>query len=150
MAADWRQERVSVGGVTVQLREKGEGPPLVVLHGEEVGCQVLPFHHSLAEQFRVLVPSLPGVGGSELPEWVDSVDDLTFWSQSGAGSLGGLCCGAAGPKRGGPRLSSLSATRLRQNSQPGVHHGWSGRSFAFSKLCRRIAEGDPGIAKQGI
>jgi len=78
METDWRQERVSVGGVTVDLREKGDGPPLVVLYGEEVGRQILPFHESLAEKFRVLAPSLPGVGGSELPEWVDSVDDLAY------------------------------------------------------------------------
>jgi len=78
MGPDWRQERVSVGGLTVDLREKGDGPPLLVLHGEEVGREVLPFHEGLAEQFRVMVPSLPGVGGSELPEWVDSVDDLAY------------------------------------------------------------------------
>jgi len=78
MAADWRQERVSVGGVTVDLRGKGEGPPLVILHGDEVGRQVLPFQESLTEKFRVLVPLLPGVGGSDLPEWVDSVDDLAY------------------------------------------------------------------------
>jgi pimeloyl-ACP methyl ester carboxylesterase len=78
MATDWRQEKVIVGGVTVDLREKGEGPPLVVLHGEEVGCEMLPFHESLAEKFRVLVPLLPGVGGSELPEWVEGVDDLAY------------------------------------------------------------------------
>ena len=78
MGPDWRQERVSVGGLTVDLREKGDGPPLVILHGEEVSRQVLPFHDSLAEQFRVLVPSLPGVRGAELPEWVDSVDDLAY------------------------------------------------------------------------
>ena len=65
MGTNWRQERVSVGGVTVDLREKGDGPPLVVLYGEEVGRQILPFHESLAEKFRVLAPSLPGVGGSE-------------------------------------------------------------------------------------
>ena len=78
MGTDWRQERVSVGGVTVDLRVKGEGPPLMLLHGEEVGRQILPFHEGLAENFRVLAPSLPGVGGSELPEWVDSVDDLAY------------------------------------------------------------------------
>jgi pimeloyl-ACP methyl ester carboxylesterase len=78
MATDWRQEQVRLGGVTVDLREKGEGSPLVILHGEEVGREVLPFHDSLAEQFRVVVPSLPGVGGSEIPEWVDGVDDLAY------------------------------------------------------------------------
>ena len=78
MATDWRQLQVSVGGITLDLREKGEGPPLMVLHGEEVGRQVLPFHDHLAELFHVFVPSLPGVGGSELPEWVDGVDDLAY------------------------------------------------------------------------
>ncbi len=80
METHWQEEQVVVDGVALELRKGGEGPPLVVLHGEEIGRGLSPFHNLLAERFQVLVPSLPGLGRSELPEWIDGVDDLAYLS----------------------------------------------------------------------
>ncbi len=78
MATSWQEQTVAIDGFTLELRTKGEGPALVILQGEEIGREMLPFHNLLAERFQVLVPSLPGLGRSELPSWVDSVDDLAY------------------------------------------------------------------------
>ncbi|NIO08459.1 MAG: alpha/beta fold hydrolase [Deltaproteobacteria bacterium] len=78
MATDWQQKQLNTNGITINWRQAGAGAPLVVLHGEEVGRLQLPLHQELAQQFQVIVPSVPGVSGSELPDWVDSVDDLAY------------------------------------------------------------------------
>lgn len=80
MESNWQEEKVLVNGVTVELRKGGEGPPLVILHGEEIRRELAPFHSLLAERFQVLVPSLPGLGRTELPGWIDCVDDLAHFS----------------------------------------------------------------------
>jgi len=80
MQTSWRSETVRVDGAAVDLRKGGSGPPLVILHGEEIVRDVLPFHDLLAEKFEVLVPFLPGLGRSELPPWIDSIDDLAYFA----------------------------------------------------------------------
>jgi len=76
----WQEEMVLVDGTAVELRKGGEGPSLVILHGEEIGRELAQFHNLLAKRFQVLVPSLPGLGRSELPGWIDCVDDLAYLS----------------------------------------------------------------------
>ena len=89
MAIHWQEEAVRVDGVAWQLQRAGSGPRLVVLHGEEIGRDPLPFHNLLAERFEVVVPYLPGLGRSELPSWVETVDDLAYLSLDLVETLGG-------------------------------------------------------------
>ncbi len=70
---------VEKGGVRVQLRRGGAGPPLLILHGEFGVPGWLRAHALLARRFTVHVPSLPGFGGSERPDWILSVRDLSAW-----------------------------------------------------------------------
>ena len=74
----WREAQRTVGDVTLVCQEAGDGPPVLVLHGIDGGDGLLPFHEGLARRFRVLAPSLPGFGRSELPAWLDSIDDLAY------------------------------------------------------------------------
>ncbi|MDP3767914.1 MAG: alpha/beta hydrolase, partial [Dehalococcoidia bacterium] len=75
----WQERHRIVDGVKLFCWEAGSGLPLLVLHGVDGGEGVLPFHDGLAERFRVLAPSLPGFGRTELPAWMDSVDDLAYF-----------------------------------------------------------------------
>ena len=68
----------TVAGVDLEIVERGSGPALLFLHaGEDLGAQ-RPWLERLAERHRVIAPSHPGFGGSALPDWVGSVDDLAY------------------------------------------------------------------------
>ena len=79
MGITWQEEKKTVGDVTLQLRVGGKGSPLLLLQGIDDGFEQLPYHDRLAEDFRVFLPSLPGFGRSELPKWMDNVDDLVYF-----------------------------------------------------------------------
>lgn len=54
----------------------GSGKTLVFIHGEEGQRGWLPHHAALAKRFSVWAPTLPGLGVSALPEWLNSVPDM--------------------------------------------------------------------------
>jgi pimeloyl-ACP methyl ester carboxylesterase len=70
---------VEAAGLRIQLRRGGDGPPLLVLHGELGVPGWLSAYAQLARHFTVYVPSLPGFGQSSRPDWIASVRDLTAW-----------------------------------------------------------------------
>src|SRR5205823_1634573 len=54
--------------------------------------------HRLAERFSVLAPSHPGFGSSDLPDWVDSAEDVVYvyldlLRQRGRGNVMGMGIG---------------------------------------------------------
>ncbi len=74
----WLFETVEVDGVKLGVRQHGDGSPRVILYGDQLDTQVPPFDEALAKRSRVLAPSLPGVNRSELPDWIDTMEDLAF------------------------------------------------------------------------
>lgn len=58
----------------------GEGPPLLLLHGY-CGSQAIfqPIVHQLAQHATVLVPDLPGFGGTAYDPHIRQLDDYAFW-----------------------------------------------------------------------
>lgn len=91
-----------VAGVQTALRELGEGPPLVLLHG--VPTSSLLFRDAmplLARRYRVIAPDLPGYGESEaLPE-DHSVASHTDWLLALLDALGLERVALAGQDLGG-------------------------------------------------
>jgi pimeloyl-ACP methyl ester carboxylesterase len=77
MAAD-RPGWVSVHGVTLELLERGQGRPILWLHGEDGLDPSAPFIDLLAAHGRVVAPSHPGFGHSPDANNIDSVDDLAY------------------------------------------------------------------------
>lgn len=68
----------SIAGVELEIVERGAGPPLLFLHaGEGLGAE-RPWLDLLARTHRVIAPTHPGWGGSMLPDWIGSVDDLAY------------------------------------------------------------------------
>jgi pimeloyl-ACP methyl ester carboxylesterase len=70
---------IAAAGITVTLRRGGSGAPLLVLHGELGVPGWLESLARLAKHYDVIVPSLPGYGGSTRPDWIMGVHDLAGW-----------------------------------------------------------------------
>jgi pimeloyl-ACP methyl ester carboxylesterase len=66
----------SIAGIDLELIERGQGAPLLYLHGGGGIASDLSFLDLLAKTRRVIAPSHPGFGKSSLPDWLDSVDDV--------------------------------------------------------------------------
>jgi pimeloyl-ACP methyl ester carboxylesterase len=70
---------IKVGGISQEILTKGAGRPLLFLH-PGVGLRgALPFLETLANAYRVIAPIHPGFGRSELPDWMNSIDDLAYF-----------------------------------------------------------------------
>jgi pimeloyl-ACP methyl ester carboxylesterase len=67
---------IAIAGLELELFERGQGVPLLYLHGGAGVGVDFPFLDCLAGERRVLAPSHPGFGKSSLPDWLDSIDDI--------------------------------------------------------------------------
>ncbi|GAA4714184.1 alpha/beta fold hydrolase [Brevibacillus fulvus] len=72
-----KEEFIDVGGSKVHLYRSGNGEPLLWLHGAN-GPQWGACMDTLASSYEVIVPDHPGFGQSELPGWMDKIDDIAF------------------------------------------------------------------------
>ena len=70
--------KITVSGVDLETEERGAGQPLLFLHAGEGLWADRPWLDLLAQRFRVIAPAHPGWGGSALPDWVGTVDDLAY------------------------------------------------------------------------
>jgi len=69
---------LTVHGVQLEIVERGQGRPILWLHGEEGLDPGAPFLDLLAAQGRVIAPSHPGFGHSPDAASIDTVDDLSY------------------------------------------------------------------------
>jgi pimeloyl-ACP methyl ester carboxylesterase len=59
--------RLDLAGVSTSLLEGGEGPPMVLLHGQGGFAEIMGgLIANLAGRYRVVAPDLPGLGRSEV------------------------------------------------------------------------------------
>jgi pimeloyl-ACP methyl ester carboxylesterase len=68
-----------VEGTRIDLIERGKGRPILFLHAEN---GIEPAHASideLAKSARVVAPTHPGFGRSDLPQGMRTVDDLSYF-----------------------------------------------------------------------
>jgi pimeloyl-ACP methyl ester carboxylesterase len=68
-----------VNGTRIDLIERGSGRPLLFLHPENGIEPALAAIGALAKGARVIAPTHPGFGGSELPKGMRTVDDLSYF-----------------------------------------------------------------------
>ena len=69
---------ITVAGVSLEIEDRGQGRPILFLHPGE-GLQAnRPWLDALARNHRVIAPHHPGFGGSVLPDWIGTVDDLAY------------------------------------------------------------------------
>ncbi|WP_243769760.1 alpha/beta fold hydrolase [Amycolatopsis acidicola] len=147
-----------IDGLTFAYHEAGEGEPLLMLHGSGPGVSawsnfrgILPV---FAERFRVIMPDLPGFGGTELPE-LDEVYPLAAarWIARFMDGLGISAAVFVGNSMGGAvaaELARLAPERVRRMALMGSG-GLSTSTFAPdpSEGMLRLAEflGDPSRAR---
>jgi pimeloyl-ACP methyl ester carboxylesterase len=72
------ESSLTVAGVPLECVQRGEGRPVLLLHGAGGPRTNAPFFDLLAQRVRLIAPSHPGFGNSPLPEWFDNVDDLAY------------------------------------------------------------------------
>ena len=74
------ERRVELAGVSTALLESGEGPPVVLLHGQGGWSGMwLPVVGDLRTTHRVVAADLPGLGGSELPDGPPDAARVLAW-----------------------------------------------------------------------
>jgi pimeloyl-ACP methyl ester carboxylesterase len=69
---------LTIHGVQIEVVDRGQGRPIVVLHEEDGLTPRAPFLASLAAYGRVIAPSHPGFGHSPDSTFIDTVDDLSY------------------------------------------------------------------------
>ncbi len=68
-----------VNGTRIDVIERGSGRPLLFLHPENGIEPALAAVETLARGARVIAPTHPGYGCSELPKGMRTVDDLSYF-----------------------------------------------------------------------
>ncbi len=77
--ANHKSEFIEVAGCKVEVLRGGEGPVLLFLHGAGGASAWMPYMDRLAETFDIVVPSHPGYGRSDTPDWLDRLADLVYF-----------------------------------------------------------------------
>ena len=77
-AVSYTEGELALATGIVKYLEQGSGPPVVVLHHSWGSPGWLPFHERLADKHRVVVPDMPGWGGSERPAWARDPRDIAI------------------------------------------------------------------------
>jgi pimeloyl-ACP methyl ester carboxylesterase len=102
------EQRWDLAGVSTAVLEAGQGPPVVLLHGQGGWAGMwLPVIPELLKTHRVLAPDLPGLGASEVPDGPPDADRVLAW-------LGALVqrTGPAPPTLVGASLGASIAARF--------------------------------------
>ena len=76
--ADERAERLSINGIEIAVERRGRGAPLLLLYGEEALEPEAAVIDELARDYELVIPSPPGFGTSERPDWITNADDISY------------------------------------------------------------------------
>ena len=77
-AVSYTERELALATGKIKYLEQGSGPPVVILHHSWGSPGWLPFHDRLAAAHRVIVPDMPGWGGSERPVWARDPRDIAI------------------------------------------------------------------------
>ena len=87
-SAPWTADMIEAGGLKIELVKGGSGPPLLVLHDELGHPGWLRYHDALARHYTLHLPSHPGFGQSDRPDWILTMRDLACWYLDALDELG--------------------------------------------------------------
>jgi pimeloyl-ACP methyl ester carboxylesterase len=74
------ERRLDLAGVSTAVLEGGDGPPVVLLHGQGGWSGMwLPVVPELVKTHRVVAPDLPGLGASEVPDGPPDAARVLAW-----------------------------------------------------------------------
>ncbi|MEE2998099.1 MAG: alpha/beta hydrolase [Pseudomonadota bacterium] len=69
---------LNIAGTRVEIKRRGRGRPLLVLHGEDGFEFDLPLIDNLAKNFEIVSPRMPGFGKTPLPNSINNMDDISY------------------------------------------------------------------------
>jgi pimeloyl-ACP methyl ester carboxylesterase len=69
-------ERMTVGGIEIEVLRGGSGKPALLLHGFQTISPKAPFLSELGKHSSYIAPALPGFGASKRPRDFDTIYDL--------------------------------------------------------------------------
>lgn len=69
-------ERMNVNGIDLEVLRRGQGAPIVLLHGMDSLSPKAPYLDLLARHVEIIAPSAPGFGNSPRPQDFDTIYDL--------------------------------------------------------------------------
>ena len=67
---------VEIAGAKIHMLRAGSGDAVLSLHSIEGNLAWLPYLEALSQSACVYVPTHPGFGTSERPDWLETIDDL--------------------------------------------------------------------------
>jgi pimeloyl-ACP methyl ester carboxylesterase len=75
------ERTINVRGIQTHLFDAGSpaAAPLLYLHGTFLGNLWLEYHSTLAQNFRIIAPDIPGFGLSERPNWMRDMSDYVLY-----------------------------------------------------------------------
>ena len=74
------ERRLDLAGVSTAVLQGGDGPPVVLLHGQGGWSGMwLPVVPELVKTHRVVAPDLPGLGASEVPDGPPDAARVLAW-----------------------------------------------------------------------
>jgi pimeloyl-ACP methyl ester carboxylesterase len=79
VASDSGAGSLVVNGTKIDVIERGAGRPLLFLHAENGIEPAAAAIEELAKRARVIAPTHPGYGRSELPKGMRSIDDMSYF-----------------------------------------------------------------------
>ncbi|HSR54915.1 MAG TPA: alpha/beta hydrolase, partial [Alphaproteobacteria bacterium] len=71
-------EMVKVQEIELEVERRGSGAPLVLLDDEEGLTRESPLIDELAKSYEVIIPEAPGFGASSRPDWIETMDDISY------------------------------------------------------------------------
>ena len=71
-------EFIDVNGLNTAYRRKGQGEPVLFLHGAGSTRMWLPLYERFSQSVDFIAPEHPGFGETERPDWLQNFDDLVI------------------------------------------------------------------------
>ena len=72
------KDMIEVAGVRLEIERRGQGQPLLLLYSEDALELEAPFVDELARDYEVVIPSPPGFGNSDRPDWITRPGDIAY------------------------------------------------------------------------
>lgn len=87
--AHWSEpEFVEIDGLRTAYRRRGDGEPVLFLHGQHFTRVWLPFYEELSKRVDLIVPEHPGYGDTPLPGTLRSFEDYVLHYEAFMRELG--------------------------------------------------------------
>ena len=74
-----QESTIALRGTKLHMRRAGSGPPLLFLHGAQGLAGWPRALEILARDFTVLAPDHPSFGASDMPPWLERIEDLAYF-----------------------------------------------------------------------